>query len=169
VVEKIAKEYPKVHYETLYVDNAAMQLILNPSQFDIILTENMFGDILSDEASVLSGSMGMLPSASIGEKYALFEPIHGSYPQAAGKNIANPMAAILSVAMMCTYWELHHESKMIVDCVEKAINQEFTTIDLHPDNYYGTSEVGDYITAQIHRGFTNHTEENKMIGMMTII
>ena len=91
VVQEIAKSYPEVSLDFLFVDNAAMQIIVNPKQFDVILTENMFGDILSDEASVISGSLGLLPSASVGKGPALFEPIHGSYPQAAGKDIANPL------------------------------------------------------------------------------
>ena len=99
VVQEMASQYPDVKVDYLFVDNAAMQIILNPKQFDVILTENMFGDILSDEASVITGSLGLLPSASIGKGAALFEPIHGSYPQAAGKDIANPMGSILSAAM----------------------------------------------------------------------
>ena len=95
VVQDLTPEYPDVKVDYMYVDNAAMQLMLNPKQFDVILTENMFGDILSDEASIISGSLGMLPSASIGAGSALFEPIHGSYPQAAGKDIANPIGSIL--------------------------------------------------------------------------
>ncbi len=170
VAESISKKYPTVTYETLYVDNAAMQIILNPAQFDIILTENMFGDILSDEASVITGSMGLLPSASVGTKNALFEPIHGSYPQAAGKNIANPMAAILSAAMMCDYWNMHIEAKVIRHGVEKAINKSYTTIDLKADKNYKTSEVGDFIASQIESSLnTNRTKINQMVGMITII
>jgi homoserine O-acetyltransferase len=100
VVQEIATQYPNVEVDYMFVDNAAMQIMMNPAQFDVVLTENMFGDILSDEASVLTGSLGMLPSASVGNKTALFEPIHGSYPQAAGKDIANPIGAILSAAML---------------------------------------------------------------------
>lgn len=100
VVQNYAKNYPEVKLDCMFVDNAAMKLIQNPRDFDVILTENMFGDIISDEASVITGSLGMLPSASIGDKSALYEPIHGSYPQAAGKNIANPFASILSAAML---------------------------------------------------------------------
>jgi 3-isopropylmalate dehydrogenase len=100
VVQKIAGEYKDVTVDYLFVDNAAMQIILNPAQFDVVLTENLFGDIISDEASVLAGSLGMLPSASLGNTVALFEPIHGSYPQAKGKDIANPMGSILSAAML---------------------------------------------------------------------
>ena len=99
-VKEIAKKYPEVELDFLYVDNAAMQMIINPKQFDVILTENMFGDIISDEASVIGGSIGLLASASVGKEHTLFEPIHGSYPQAAGKGIANPIASILSAAML---------------------------------------------------------------------
>lgn len=100
VVQEMAPSFPDVQVDYLFVDNAAMQMILNPGQFDVVLTENMFGDIISDEGSVLTGSLGLLPSASIGNSTALFEPIHGSYPQAAGKDIANPIGSILSAAMM---------------------------------------------------------------------
>src|SRR6478672_6447322 len=113
VVQEIAKEYPDVVVDYLFVDNAAMQIILNPGQFDVILTENMFGDIISDEASVISGSLGLLPSASIGVSSALFEPIHGSYPQAAGKDIANPIGSILSAAMLLDYFELFEEAALV--------------------------------------------------------
>src|SRR5580765_6778071 len=107
IVQELAAQYPDVKLDFLFVDNAAMQIILNPAQFDVILTENMFGDIISDEASVISGSLGLLPSASIGKGAALFEPIHGSYPQAAGKDIANPIGSILSAAMMLDHFGLH--------------------------------------------------------------
>lgn len=100
IAKEMAPQYPDVTVEFMFVDNAAMQIIQRPTHFDVIVTENLFGDILTDESSVISGSLGMLPSASVGAKVALFEPIHGSYPQAAGKNIANPMATILSAAMM---------------------------------------------------------------------
>jgi 3-isopropylmalate dehydrogenase len=102
VVKTVSESYPDVALEFLFVDNAAMQIILNPRQFDVILTENLFGDILSDEASVITGSIGLLASASLGTNNALFEP-HGSYPQAKGKNIANPIACILSAAMLLEY------------------------------------------------------------------
>ena len=110
VVQEIAKEYKDVAVDYMFVDNAAMQIILNPKQFDIILTENMFGDIISDEASVLSGSLGLMPSASVGNKSVLFEPIHGSYPQATGKDIANPIGSILSTAMMLEYLGMREEA-----------------------------------------------------------
>ena len=122
-----------------------MEIITKPTKFDVILTENLFGDIISDEASVIAGSLWILPSASIGENKALYEPIHGSYPQAAGKNIANPMAAILSAAMLLEYsFGMLEESKAIVDAVDKAINSDFVTEDIN-NGKYTTSQVGDKI------------------------
>ena len=106
VVTNIGKSYADVELDFLFVDNAAMQMILNPSQFDVILTENMFGDIISDEGSVIGGSIGLLASASVGDENAMFEPIHGSFPQATGKNIANPIASILSAAMLLEHFKL---------------------------------------------------------------
>ncbi len=114
VVQEIAKQYSDVTVDYMFVDNAAMQIILNPKQFDVVLTENMFGDIISDEASVLSGSLGLLPSASVGTGTVLFEPIHGSYPQAAGKDIANPLGSILSAAMMLEYFGCKRSSGLFV-------------------------------------------------------
>ncbi|MDW7695165.1 3-isopropylmalate dehydrogenase [Flammeovirgaceae bacterium SG7u.111] len=151
VVTKFAAEnYPEVKLEFLFVDNAAMQLILNPSQFDVILTENLFGDIITDEASVIAGSLGMLPSASIGSGLGLYEPIHGSYPQAAGKNIANPMASILSAAMLLeTSFDMVEEAKAIRDAVEEALNTGFVTVDINPEKNYSTTEVGDKIASLI--------------------
>jgi 3-isopropylmalate dehydrogenase len=130
----------------LFVDNAAMQIIINPRQFDVILTENMFGDIISDEASVISGSLGMLPSASVGTHTAMFEPIHGSYPQAAGKDIANPVGSILSAAMMLDYFNLLEESAAVREAVTWAMDAKFVTKDIDPINYYFTSTVGDLIS-----------------------
>ncbi|MDX1938244.1 MAG: 3-isopropylmalate dehydrogenase, partial [Flavihumibacter sp.] len=112
-VQAIAAQYSDVAVDYMFVDNAAMQLIINPKQFDVILTENMFGDIISDEASVLAGSLGMLPSASVGNGTALFEPIHGSYPQAAGKDIANPLGSILSAAMLLDHFGLQKEAAAV--------------------------------------------------------
>lgn len=148
-IKEMAENYPEVNIDFLFVDNAAMQIILNPKQFDVILTENMFGDILSDEASVIGGSLGLLPSASIGEKTAVFEPIHGSYPQAAGKDIANPMACILSAAMMLEHFELHEESRKIRTAVEYALKQKFCTVDIDPDQAKGTELVGDFLAQYI--------------------
>ncbi|MEJ7661503.1 MAG: isocitrate/isopropylmalate family dehydrogenase [Hymenobacter sp.] len=119
----------------LFVDNAAMQLITNPKQFDVVLTENMFGDILSDEASVIAGSMGLLPSASVGAAVAVFEPIHGSYPQAKGKGIANPLAAILSAAMLLDHLGLTAEAELVREAVDEAVNNHILTPEL---NVYGS-------------------------------
>lgn len=149
VVTTLAADYPEVALSTLFVDNAAMQLILNPRQFDVILTENLFGDILSDEASVITGSLGMLPSASLGTSSALFEPIHGSYPQATGKNIANPLATILSVAMMFQHLQLPKVAAAIEKAVDDSINAEVSTEDLHPKKNHSTSEVADFICQKI--------------------
>lgn len=149
----IAAQYPDVEVDFLFVDNAAMQIILNPSRFDVILTENMFGDILSDEASVITGSLGLLPSASIGNKAALFEPIHGSYPQAAGKDIANPVGSILSAAMLLEYFNLKEEAALVREAVEWTLTNGFVTKDIDPVNFYFTSTLGelicDYISGKI--------------------
>ncbi|RYZ52961.1 MAG: 3-isopropylmalate dehydrogenase, partial [Chitinophagaceae bacterium] len=138
--------YPDVAVDYMFVDNAAMQIIVNPAQFDVMLTENMFGDILSDEASVISGSLGMLPSASVGVKTAMFEPIHGSYPQAAGKDIANPVGSILSTAMLLDYLQLFEEAAAVREAVKWALDAKFVTKDIDPINYYFTSTVGDLIS-----------------------
>ena len=147
----LEKEYPAVVVDYMFVDNAAMQLVTRPGAFDVIVTENMFGDILTDEASVISGSLGMLPSASVGGTHALFEPIHGSYPQAAGKNIANPMATILSAAMMLEHLGLDAEGAAIRQAVEKALEAGIVTEDLAKkgDRACTTSEVGDYICTRL--------------------
>ena len=144
-VQEIAPTYADVAVDYMFVDNAAMQIIVNPKQFDVILTENMFGDILSDEASVISGSLGLLPSASIGNSSALFEPIHGSYPQAAGKDIANPLGSILSAAMMLDHFNLHEEAELVRKAVEWTINNGMVTKDIDPVNFYFMSTVGDLI------------------------
>jgi 3-isopropylmalate dehydrogenase len=145
VIQSIAPEYPEVAVDYLFVDNAAMQLILNPKQFDVVLTENMFGDILSDEASVIAGSLGLLPSASVGDEVALFEPIHGSYPQAKGKGIANPIAAILSAAMLLDHFGLTDEANAVRDAVENALNEQVVTPELNTKNPYTTEQVGSFI------------------------
>jgi 3-isopropylmalate dehydrogenase len=146
------KDYPEVQLDFMYVDNAAMQLILNPAQFDVILTENMFGDILSDEASVLTGSLGLLPSSSIGAGTPLFEPVHGSYPQAAGKNSANPVASILSAAMMLEYFGMKKEAKDVYDAVNWSISNTFCTADIVKHNPLTCSLVGDFISIKIEEG-----------------
>jgi len=149
VIQEIAKQYPDVTVDFLFVDNAAMQIILNPAQFDVILTENMFGDIISDEASVIGGSLGLLPSASIGAGSALFEPIHGSYPQAAGLDIANPLGSILSAAMLLDHFGLTAEAVAVRDAVNWSLANGAVTRDLDPNNYYPTSVVGSVICQYI--------------------
>lgn len=146
VIQDISKEYPNVEVDYLFVDNAAMQVMLNPGQFDVILTENMFGDIISDLSSVITGSLGMLPSASVGTKTALFEPIHGSFPQAKGLDIANPMAAILSVAMMYEHFGLYEEADMIKKGVNWALDHNVVTQDLSAErDASACSKVGDVV------------------------
>jgi len=146
----IAKEYKELTMDFMFVDNAAMQLIQNPGRFDVIVTENMFGDILTDEASVITGSLGLLPSASVGLYTSVFEPIHGSYPQAAGKNIANPLGTILSAAMMLDLaLKLKKEAEIITAAVEKSIEADFVTEDLNRANPKSTSQVGDWIADYI--------------------
>ena len=149
VVKELATGYPDVTVDYMYVDNAAMQIIVNPKQFDVVLTENMFGDILSDEASVIGGSLGMLPSASVGVHTALFEPIHGSYPQAAGKDIANPMGSILSAAMLLDHLKMNEEAALVREAVEWTINSKFVTKDIDPVNYYFTSTIGDIVAEYV--------------------
>ena len=145
VIQELSKEYADVQVDYMFVDNAAMQLMINPKQFDVILTENLFGDILSDEASVLSGSLGMLPSASIGEHAAMFEPVHGSYPQAAGKDIANPVGSILSAALLLEYVGLKEEAKLVEEAVQWTLENKFVTKDIDPINFYFTSTIGDLV------------------------
>ncbi|MEZ4778547.1 MAG: 3-isopropylmalate dehydrogenase [Flavobacteriaceae bacterium] len=171
VVTEISKSYPDVTLEYLFVDNAAMQLILQPNQLDVILTENMFGDILSDEASVIGGSIGLLASASVGEKYALFEPIHGSYPQAKGKGMANPIASILSAAMLLEHFSLFEEAELIRKAVEKSLELNITTPDLSPNNKaVTTNKVGDFIEDFIlNPDDTNRNFTNIHLGQSTII
>ncbi|HUW94066.1 MAG TPA: 3-isopropylmalate dehydrogenase [Bacteroidales bacterium] len=147
-----SKEYQGLEVDFMFVDNAAMQLIQNPRRFDVIVTENMFGDILSDEASVITGSLGLLPSASIGLLTSVFEPIHGSYPQAAGENIANPLGTILSAAMMFDIaFNLKTEAEAIRAAVISSIDNGFVTEDLKSHNPKTTSEVGDRIAEHILR------------------
>ena len=150
VVTEMGKSYPEVELDYMFVDNAAMKIIQNPSYFDVVLTENMFGDILTDEASVISGSLGLSPSASVGSELSLFEPIHGSYPQVAGQNKANPVGAILSAAMLLNYaFGLIEEAKAVEKAVAHSISDGYCTEDLKPEGGYSTSEVGDYIVKKI--------------------
>ena len=155
-VARVAEGYPDVELDYLYVDNAAMQLVLNPSQFDVILTGNLFGDILSDEASCITGSIGMLPSASLSlSSRGMYEPIHGSAPDIAGKNLANPIATILSAAMMLRYsFNLPAEAKAIEDAVGRVLDAGFRTADIAKpgDEYMTCSDMGRAICAEIKNG-----------------
>jgi len=150
-VEGMSPDYPEVDLEFMFVDNAAMKMIQQPTHFDVVLTENLFGDILTDEASVITGSMGMLPSASVGDGLGLFEPIHGSYPEAAGMGRANPFAAILSAAMLLEEsFGWINESRCIADAVKEIIRIGICTEDLQPSSKHSTDEVGDEVAAAIH-------------------
>ncbi len=149
-IQKMSDEFPDVTVEYMFVDNAAMQLIKNPTLFDVILTENMFGDILTDEASVITGSIGMLPSASIGEQTSLYEPIHGSYPKAAGHNSANPIGTILSAAMMLEYsFGMTEEAQAIRSAVTQVLDAGYGTKDLVVDEPLGTQEMGEKIAQNL--------------------
>jgi len=150
-VQAMEKDYPEVEVSYELVDAVAMRLVQWPNSYDVLITENLFGDILTDEASVISGSMGLMPSASMGSDIALFEPIHGSYPQATDLNIANPMAMVLSAAMMFEIaFNLPEEGKVIRDAVNKALAEGVVTEDLADGGKaYGTNEVGDYLAANI--------------------
>jgi len=154
VVQKITGDYKDVSVDYLFVDNAAMQIILNPAQFDVVLTENLFGDIISDEASVLAGSLGMLPSASVGNTVALFEPIHGSYPQAKGKDIANPMGSILSAAMLLDHVGMQKEASIVREAVDWCLSNKFVSKDIDALNSYSTSAIGDLICEYIEKQVT---------------
>jgi len=149
VVKDVSKDYPEVTLEHMYVDNAAMQLIRDPKQFDVILTGNIFGDILSDEASMLTGSIGLLPSASVGSEHGLYEPIHGSAPDIAGQGIANPIATIASAAMMLSYGLGEHKAaKCMTDAIADALREGYRTKDLaqfDAKEICSTSEMGSII------------------------
>ncbi len=149
-VQAMEKDYPEVEVNYEFVDAVAMRLVQWPNSYDVLITENLFGDILTDEASVISGSMGLMPSASLGSDIGLFEPIHGSYPQATGKNIANPMATVLSAAMMFENFGLQEEGKAIRAVVNDALSQGIVTEDLADGGKaYGTKEVGDWLASHI--------------------
>ncbi len=151
IAQEIAPQYPDIETEYMFVDNAAMRIIQWPKSFDVLVTENLFGDILTDEASVITGSLGMLPSASIGLHTSVFEPIHGSYPQAAGKNIANPLATILSAALMFEYgFNLMEEGALIRRAVAASMDAGIVTEDIADGGKaYSTSEVGEWIVKWI--------------------
>ena len=149
-VQGLEKDYPEVEVSYEFVDAVAMRLVQWPKDYDVLITENLFGDVLTDEASVISGSMGLMPSASLGTSISLFEPIHGSYPQATGKNIANPMATVLSAAMMFENFGLVNEGKAIRGAVNKALAEGIVTEDLADGGKsYGTIEVGDWLASNI--------------------
>ncbi len=149
VAQDMEGGYADIETDYMFVDNAAMQLIQWPKKFDVMVTENMFGDILSDEASVITGSLGLLPSASVGVHTSVFEPIHGSYPQAAGKNIANPVATILSAAMLLESLNILDGAKAIRDAVSASLEAGFVTEDISKESPKSTSEVGDWIADHI--------------------
>ena len=152
-MHRLAEEYPEVEYSDILVDNTAMQLIKNPTQFDVLVTENMFGDILSDEASMLTGSIGMMPSASLSEgTLGMYEPIHGSAPDIAGMNIANPIGTVMSAAMLLRYsFNMMEEADAIEAAVNKALDDGYRTPDIYKDGFtkVGCSEMGDILAANI--------------------
>lgn len=153
VVTEVQKDYPDVELSHIYVDNAAMQLVRNPRQFDVMLCNNMFGDILSDEAAMLTGSIGMLPSASVGAQVGLFEPIHGSAPDIAGKNIANPIATIASAAMLLSYaFKLDKEADLIEQAIVKTLDLGYRTKDIQSPGarVVGTTDMGDAIVRNLN-------------------
>lgn len=147
--QDLSGRYPGIEMEFLFVDNAAMQLIQAPRRFDVIVTENMFGDILTDEASVITGSLGLLPSASVGLLTSVFEPIHGSYPQATGLNIANPLGTILSAAMLLEHSGLNPGAQSIRKAVSRSLENGVVTVDIDSNSKYGTSDVGLWIAGHI--------------------
>jgi len=148
--QEMTPSHPDIEVDYMFVDNAAMQIIQWPKKFDVMVTENMFGDILSDEASVITGSLGLLPSASVGIHTSVFEPIHGSYPQAAGKDIANPLATVLSAAMLLEIsLDLIQEAQAIRDAVDRSMVEGVVTEDISEGKAYKTSEVGDWLAANL--------------------
>ena len=151
IAQEMAPLYPDITTDYMFVDNAAMKMLSEPTFFDVMVTENTFGDILTDEGSCISGSMGLLPSASTGESTPVFEPVHGSWPQAAGKNIANPLAQILSVAMMLEYFDLKSEGALIRKAVDASLDANVRTPEIQVENgaHYGTKEVGAWIVDYI--------------------
>ncbi|MEI6947083.1 3-isopropylmalate dehydrogenase [Paraflavisolibacter sp. H34] len=161
VIQEMAAQYPDVAVDYMFVDNAVMQIITAPAQFDVILAENMLGDIFSAEASAIIGSLGMLPSASVGNATSLFEPIHGSYPQAAGKDIANPIGSILSSALMLDHFGLHEEAQKIREAVSWTLGNGFVTKDIDPINSYFTSTIGELISDYVSNRIPTDTDVNQ--------
>ena len=153
IAQEMAPQYPEVNTDYMYVDNAAMRMIQEPTFFDVMVTENTFGDILTDEGSVISGSMGLLPSASTGESTPVFEPIHGSWPQAKGLNIANPLAQVLSVAMLFEYFDLKAEGTLIRQAVDASLDANVRTPEIQVEGgaKYGTKEIGEWLVDYIRK------------------
>lgn len=151
IAQEMAPQFPEVTTDYMYVDNAAMRMIQEPTFFDVMVTENTFGDILTDEGSVITGSMGLLPSASIGESTPVFEPIHGSWPQAKGLNIANPLAQVLSVAMLFEYFNLKEEANLIRRAVDASLDANVRTPEIQVEGApkYGTKEIGQWLVEYI--------------------
>ncbi len=171
VVTSIAKSYPDVKLDCQYINKTSAKMLLNPTDYDIILTDNMFGDMLSDQGSVLIGTQGLLPSASIGERYCMFEPIHGSYPQAKGKNKANPVASIFSAVMMLEHFGLREEAIALYLAIRKSFKKKIVTSDMMSGSRYGTAYVGDFIADHITDldDDLNINDENIGLGKSTII
>lgn len=169
-VMAMSSQYPDVRVELMYVDQAAAKIILNPKSFDVILTANLIGDFISEEASALVGSKGIMASASLGNKHSLFEPIHGSFPVATNKGIANPIGAILSAAMLLDHFGLHTEANAIKKSVTKAMELNLTTPDLNKQKPLSTEKIGDFIADYIcNPDLSNFNIENIYLGQSTII
>jgi 3-isopropylmalate dehydrogenase len=153
IAKEMAPQYPDVVTDFMFVDNAAMRMLQEPKFFDVMVTENTFGDILTDEGSCITGSMGLLPSASTGDHTPVFEPVHGSWPQAAGQNIANPLAQILSAAMLFEYFNLEAEGRLIREAVRASLDANVRTPEIQVEGgaHYGTREVGEWIVNYIER------------------
>lgn len=171
VVTQIATSYPEVTLECLFVDNAVVQMMMNPSKFDVILTDTMFGDILTSQASVIIGSIGLLPSAAVGTENAMFQPFHGSYPQAKGKNIANPVASIFSTVLLLQHFGLNEEANAVARAIQKSFAKGVITPDILGSSKYGTDYVGDFIAENIVYSDENLNinDENIGLGRSTII
>ncbi len=162
IVHEVHNDFPGIELNDMYVDNAAMQIVSNPNQFDVILTQNLFGDILSDIAAVITGSLGMLPSASLGNKYALYEPVHGSAPDIAGQNKANPLAAISSVAMMFNHsFEMNNAAQLINEAIEKTLNDGNRTADIYREGtkLVSTEEMTESVLNNINKIYEEESSE----------
>jgi len=165
-VHEVHEDYPEVKLNDMYVDNAAMQIVRNPKQFDVILTQNLFGDILSDIAAMITGSLGMLPSASLGTKYALYEPVHGSAPDIAGQGKANPLATISSVAMMFAYsFQMNKAAELIEAAIEKTLEMGYRTADIYsPDTILvSTTQIRDTVIENFNKIY-----DEQALGVFTL-